>query len=201
MPERKTMPEMERRSFPGVEVRAEAADGEDMPAIVGRAAVFDALSEEMWGFRERIEKGAFAATIAEDDIRALVNHSPDYVLGRNRSSTLSLAEDDDGLSVRIEPPDTRYARDLVTSIERSDVSGMSIGFQTLTDEWNVEDGDPVRTLKAVRLFDVSVVTFPAYPQTDVALRSLMAFRGRSMRSVRRELDLMEAGYGVKRTTT
>ena len=120
--------------------------------------------------------GAFEATLAEDDIRALINHRDEYVLGRNRAGTLRLAEDDEGLSVRIEPPETSYARDLVASIERGDISGMSIGFRTITDEWNMEDGEPVRTLKAVRLYDVSPVTFPAYPATDVALRALTAFR-------------------------
>ena len=137
--------------------------------------MFDRLSEDLGGFRERIAPGAFEATLAEDDIRALINHRDEYVLGRNRADTLRLAEDDEGLSVRIEPPETSYARDLVASIERGDISGMSIGFRTITDEWHLEDGEPVRTLKAVRLYDVSPVTFPAYAATDVALRALSAF--------------------------
>ena len=168
--------ELERRSWNTAELRAEPPEGGGLPVIVGRAAVFDALSEDLGGFRERVAPGAFAATIAEDDIRALINHSPDYVLGRNRAGTLKLAEDGEGLSVRITPPDTSYARDLIASIERGDMSGMSFGFRTITDEWNMEDGETVRTLKAVRLFDVSAVTFPAYPQTDVAVRALTAFR-------------------------
>ena len=168
--------ELERRSWNTAELRAEPPEGGGLPVIVGRAAVFDALSEDLGGFRERVAQGAFAATIAEDDIRALINHSPDYVLGRNRAGTLKLAEDGEGLSVRITPPDTSYARDLIASIERGDMSGMSFGFRTITDEWNMEDGETVRTLKAVRLFDVSAVTFPAYPQTDVAVRALTAFR-------------------------
>ncbi len=168
--------ELERRSWNTAELRAEPPEGGGLPVIVGRAAVFDALSEDLGGFRERVAQGAFAATIAEDDIRALINHSPDYVLGRNRAGTLKLAEDGEGLSVRITPPDTSYARDLAASIGRGDMSGMSFGFRTITDEWNIEDGETVRTLKAVRLFDVSPVTFPAYPQTDVAVRALTAFR-------------------------
>ena len=166
----------ERRALRGAELRAETAEGAAVPAIVGHAAVFDSLSEDLGGFRERIAPGAFSTTIGEDDIRALFNHRDDYVLGRNLAGTLKLAEDDTGLSVKIEPPDTTFARDLATSIERGDISGMSIGFRTITDEWNMEDGDPVRTLRAVRLYDVSPVTFPAYPQTDVAVRSLAAFR-------------------------
>ena len=171
------MNKLERRTLEAVELRAESPGNDDtMPALVGHAAVFGRLSEDLGGFRERIAPGAFEATLAEDDIRALINHRDEYVLGRNRAGTLRLAEDDEGLSVRIEPPATSYARDLVASIERGDISGMSIGFRTIADEWNMEDGEPVRTLKAVRLYDVSPVTFPAYPATDVALRALSAFR-------------------------
>ena len=171
------MNKLERRALEAVELRAESPGNDDeMPALVGHAAVFDRLSEDLGGFRERVAPGAFAATLAEDDIRALINHRNEYVLGRNRADTLRLAEDDEGLSVRIEPPETSYARDLVASIERGDISGMSIGFRTIADEWNMEDGEPVRTLKAVRLYDVSPVTFPAYPATDMALRALTAFR-------------------------
>ena len=165
----------ERRALHGAELRAEPSEGAQ-PVIIGHAAVFDSLSEDLGGFRERIAPGAFAATIAEDDIRALFNHSSDQVLGRNRAGTLKLAEDDAGLSVRIEPPDTNAARDVVTLIGRGEISGMSIGFRTLADEWNIEDGEPVRALRAARLFDVSPATFPAYAQTDVAVRSLEAFR-------------------------
>lgn len=168
---------LERRALPVVELRAVAGDGEGgLPSITGHAAVFDQLSEDLGGFREQMSPGAFAASIGEDDIRALFNHSPDHVLGRNRSGTLTLAEDRTGLAINIIPPDTAFARDLVVLIERGDISEMSIGFRTITDEWNVEDGEPVRTVKAVRLFDVSPVTFPAYPQTDVAVRSLSAYQ-------------------------
>ncbi len=191
------MNDLERRALSAVELRAEPGDGA-MPAIVGHAAVFDALSEDLGGFRERIAPGAFAATIAEDDIRALSNHDRGQVLGRNRAGTLALNEDETGLAVRIEPPDTTFARDLIVSIERGDITGASIGFRTLTDEWNLEDGEPVRTVKAVRLFDVSPVTFPAYPQTDVALRALKTFQETRMppfpwrrNLARRKLALME----------
>ena len=167
-------PTIERRAFAMVELRVEGAD--DGPKrVVGHAAVFDSLSEDLGGFRERVARGAFAATIATDDIRALFNHDPNQVLGRNRAGTLKLAEDETGLAIAITPPDTQVGRDLLVSIERGDVSQMSFGFQTLSDEWVMEAGDEVRTLKAVRLFDVSPVTFPAYPQTDVALRALAAW--------------------------
>ena len=159
----------------GLELRAEVGDG-DVPAIFGHAAVFNSMSEDLGGFREQIAPGAFAQTIAEDDIRALFNHRDDYVLGRNRSGTLTLGEDDAGLSVRMQPPDTDYARNLIMLIQRGDVSGMSFGFTTISDEWQMQDGEPLRTLKAVRLYDVSPVTFPAYPQTDVGARAQQSDR-------------------------
>lgn len=174
---------IERRAWQPVEVRVDQQDGE--PAkIVGHAAVFNELSEKLWGFRERIEPGAFAETIKSDDVRALWNHNPDWVLGRNRAGTLTLAEDGKGLAVEIIPPDTQWARDLLTSIQRGDVNQMSFGFQVMDEAWGKEDGETIRTLKKVRLFDVSVVTFPAYPQTDAGVRS-------DLKALREHIEALE----------
>lgn len=163
---------IERRAYQPVEVRV--SDDGEAPKIVGHAAVFDELSEPlgfMYPFREKIKRGAFRESIGVDDVRALWNHNPDWVLGRNKAGTLRMREDDRGLAVEIDPPDTQWARDLLTSIRRGDVNQMSFGFQVIDDDWSTENGESVRTLKKVRLFDVSVVTYPAYPQTDVAVRS------------------------------
>ncbi len=160
----------EMRTVP-IELRVE---GGDSPKIVGHAAVFGKWSEDLGGFREKIAPGAFSKTIGEGDIRALFNHDPNYVLGRNTSGTLTLEEDKKGLKVSIEPPDTQWARDLTTSIERGDINQMSFGFRTVKDQWTTpKDGNDVkRELLEVELFDVSPVTFPAYPQTDVGVRSI-----------------------------
>lgn len=169
----------EVRTFDVCEFRIERRDGE-APRIVGHAAVFNQLSEDLGGFREQIAPGAFSAAIKEDDIRALFNHNPDHVLGRNRAGTLSLREDDKGLAIEIVPPDTQMARDLMISMDRGDITQMSFGFRVRPNGYNwAEDNDGVviRTLTAVRLFDVSPVTYPAYPQTDVAVRSLEQWRG------------------------
>lgn len=144
--------------------------------LVGHAAVFNEPTEiDNWwfSFREQIAPGAFKATIKEDDIRALFNHNPDYILGRNTAGTLELSEDEKGLKTIIQPPDTQAARDVITSIERGDISQMSFAFQVLEEEWAYgEEKEPdLRTIKKVRLFDVSPVTFPAYEGTDIALRS------------------------------
>lgn len=169
----------ERRTFT-FEFRA---DG-DAPKIAGHAALFNTDADIGGYYTERILPGAFAETIGKDDIRALFNHNPDYVLGRNKANTLSLSEDERGLAVEISPPDTQTARDLMTSIRRGDVSQMSFGFYTLDAEWKTENGHDVRVLKTLQLFDVSPVTFPAYAQTDVSVRSateIMADRPQPVR--------------------
>ncbi len=149
-----------------------AGDGDDKAKIIGYSAVFDQLSDDLGGFREKIQKGAFAKSISEDDIRALFNHDPNYVIGRNKNSTLKLEEDDHGLKVEIEPPDTQFANDLLKQIERGDINQMSFGFVTRKDEWDeTDENNPIRTLLDVQLWDVSPVTYPAFPQTSVGIRS------------------------------
>ena len=175
MKEKRKKNEIERRNFSVMDFRA-ITDDQGLRHITGYAAVFNTLSDDFGWFREKIAPGAFTETIKNDDIRALKNHNSDYVLGRNKSQTLSLSEDARGLRIDITPPDTQWAKDLMVSIERKDVDQMSFGFQTLTDEWNLVDGDDVRTLIKVKLFDVSPVTFPAYPDTEIGLRSLEEYR-------------------------
>lgn len=162
--------------LPLKEIRINESDGGT--CIEGHAAVFDSWSETLGGifpFKEKVRKGAFAESIGRDDIRALFNHDPNYVLGRNRAGTLELVEDDVGLRVRITPPDTSWARDITMSIRRGDISQMSIGFVVEDDEWSSKDGIDTRELKKVRLFDVSPVTFPAYTATDVGVRAMQEY--------------------------
>lgn len=161
---------IERRFSPFAELRV--ADDDKGKRFVGYAAVFEKLSEPMWGFREKIAPGAFADTL-DEDVRALWDHESKYVLGRNKSGTLSIKEDERGLLSEITPPDTQWANDLMTSVNRGDINQMSFGFITIEETWNEEDPkNIVRTLNKVKLFDVSIVTYPAYPDTSVAVRSL-----------------------------
>lgn len=162
----------ERRFYIATELRL-VGDGA-AAKMVGHAAKFDVLSEDLGGFRERIAPGTFAKTIQSADIRALYNHDVNLVLGRNKAGTLRLSEDTAGLAFEIDPPDTQYARDLGVSMKRGDVNQMSFGFSTLQDKWAKIDGEWVRTLLEVELYDVSPVTYAAYPQTDVAVRALQA---------------------------
>jgi hypothetical protein len=164
------MPDMERRAFP-VELRAqEGSDGQRH--IEGHAAVFNSISEEIFGFKEIIMPGAFAGAIGRSDIRALVNHNPNYILGRLKAGTLSAQEDQRGLAVDIIPPDTQYARDLLVSIDRGDIDQMSFMFTVKRDEWAENNGEVVRTIYEFdQIYDVSPVTFPAYTETDVSARA------------------------------
>jgi HK97 family phage prohead protease len=155
---------MERRFTSGeIEVRSKGGQ----VFIEGHAAVFDRLSQNLGGFVERVMRTAFEKTLKEADVRALKNHDPNYVLGRNTARTLDLATDDSGLYYRIIPPDTSYARDLLVSLERGDVDQSSFAFYAVEDDWGLTENDfPVRDLLQVSLIDVSVVTYPAYLDTD-----------------------------------
>lgn len=161
---------IERRSAPVREFRAVREDDKP-PRLTGYAAVFDSLSEDLGGFRERIAKGAFAAVLG-DDVRSLWNHDPNFLLGRTASGTLRLAEDEVGLAIENDMPDTAFARDLGVLIDRGDVREMSFAFTVGDDVWTAEGDEVTRTITRIdRLYDVSPVTFPAYPDTSVAARA------------------------------
>ena len=144
---------------------------------VGYAARYDALSQNLGGFVERISPTAFRKTLKQTDVRALFNHQPDFLLGTTRSGTLRLSNESDGLAYEIDLPDTTVGRDVATLLERGDITGSSFGFRTIADDWDKsKDGFPVRTLKEVALRDIGPVTFPAYPDASSALRSLAEAR-------------------------
>lgn len=153
------------------ELRAMPQDGKPSK-ICGHAANFNSMSQDLGGFTERIAPGAFKNSLLTDDVRALWNHDANIVLGRNKSGTLTLLEDSQGLYFEIDAPDTQLVRDMVIGpITRGDVSQCSFGFYTIADHWEEIDGQVIRTLLEVELLDVSPVTYPAYNSTDVAMRS------------------------------
>ena len=168
------MLDIEYRSWPIEELRVSDEDG--AKRVEWYASVFDSPSENMWGVTEFVGRRAFTKTLQEHDIRALFNHDPNLVLGRNKADTLKLHVDTKGLRASVTPPDTQWARDLMVSVERGDVSAGSFGFQVLKDDIREgPDGGIIRELKEVRLFDVSLVTYPAFPGTDgtASVRSLL----------------------------
>lgn len=165
------MSEYERRTIDGAELRVSKPD-DGPPRIAGYAARFNSLSGNLGGFVEKIAPGAFKRALAErQDVRALFNHDPNYVIGRTGANTLTLREDETGLWMEAQPPDTTWARDLLTSISRGDISQMSFAFSVAPngDAVDPKAKPPVRTLLDVDLFDVSPVTYPAYEQTQVSV--------------------------------
>lgn len=171
----------ERRYFAVKELRiAEpSAESGGIGILEGYAAVYDSWSEDLGFFKERIKRGAFKSALKGSDCRALFNHDPSLILGRQSAGTLRLEEDGNGLFMSVDLPDTQCARDLVVSVNRGDITQQSFQFEVEEDEW-VEDrksGRAERTITRFKeVFDVSPVTFPAYTDTTVAKRSLDNFR-------------------------
>ncbi|MDK8641326.1 HK97 family phage prohead protease [Niallia taxi] len=150
----------------------------DEPHVIsGYAAVFNSKATIGDWFEETIAPGAFARSISENgDIRALFNHNWDHVLGRTKSGTLKLEEDERGLSFEIELPNTTLAKDLAESLKRGDISQCSFGFIPTSETWNYDVEPMQRTINEVELYEISVVSIPAYEDTEVSLvRSKAAF--------------------------
>ncbi len=164
--------ELERRCVPSGMLSLRS--GGDAAVVEGYAAVYDSETSIGGSFREVIRRGAFDRALAGDtDVVALWNHDPNYVLGRRSAGNLELRSDERGLWFRVSLPDTQYARDVAELLRRGDVTGASFGFRVRRDRWaQAEDDDtPLRELLDVDLYDVSVVTFPAYKATSVSLAS------------------------------
>jgi HK97 family phage prohead protease len=141
--------------------------------VVGYGAVFNRLSNDLGGFTERIEPGAFDGR-TDDDVRFLLNHDPNYIFGRTISGTLNLSIDSIGLRYEVTLPDTQSASELAVSLERGDITQSSFAFTVAEDDWDQdENNNMIRTIRRVsRLWDVSAVVYPAYPEATVGLRSM-----------------------------
>lgn len=171
---------IERRTYAVKEIQFEAAAQEkdeagnitkQLPSrIRGHAAVFNSPTDMGW-FVEEVAPGFFANAIKTSDVRMLFNHNPNYVLGRTKAGTLTLREDERGLYTENEMPDTQFAKDLAISMQRGDIDQMSFAWTTKKDKWEkMADGRSKRTLvEAEEIFDTSVVTYPAYEDTDVTV--------------------------------
>ena len=184
--------EMEKRFF-GVKLE-KRMDGESTEqVVVGHAAVFDQLSEDLGGFKERIHKNAFD-DVLDNDVRAFFNHDPNHLLARVSSGTLKLSIDEKGLKYEFSVPDTSSGRDLLVSMERGDISQSSFAFTIQDDSWDKENGRDIRTINKVkRLYDVSPVSIPAYPGANdlaVAQRGLAIYKEKKQRKDE-EIDLIK----------
>ena len=140
--------------------------------IEGYFAVFNSDYPLWEGASERVAPGAFAETLG-NDIRALCDHDTRIVLGRTVAGTLTLSEDERGLfgAIKVNPADTE-AMNLYARVQRGDVSQCSFGFDILDEEYIINpDGSELWLIRKVKLYEVSVVTFPAYEETSVSARS------------------------------
>lgn len=145
-------------------------DGGDL-FIEGYFAVFNSPYELWSGATESVAPGAFANTLGED-IRALINHETRLVIGRNKAGTLELKEDTHGLwgKVKINPND-QDAMNLYERVKRGDVDQCSFGFDITKEDTEIrEDGSVHWTIREVKLYEVTVATFPAYEETSVSAR-------------------------------
>lgn len=156
------------------EVRAQG----DAVAVEGYAAVFNQEVEIGRWFREVIAPGAFREAIGRDDVPLLINHSG-LPLARSRAGvgTLALTEDDHGLKIRADlDTDDPDVQSVVGKMRRGDLDKMSFAFVATDERWDETGETPLRTVYKAHLFDVSVVTMPAYDGTEIGLRNLQAHR-------------------------
>lgn len=155
----------------GVELRAEVKGD----VLHGHAAVFEQIAD-LPHHGEQLARSAFDAVLADKttDVRALFNHDPNLLLGRQSAGTLKVSVDSTGLPFEVSLPNTSAGRDVRELAERGDLTGASFAFIPGTDTWSRgKDGRQVRTHTSVaRLLDVSPVTFPAYDGASVSMRSM-----------------------------
>jgi len=141
--------------------------------IGGYVALWNSLSGDLGGFRERIRPGAFARTLElvkkkEADVLALVEHDSRGILGRLSAGNLALYEDSHGLAFTLELPPTTLGRDTATLVARGILAGCSFAFSVVQEHWEKSGGQSIRELREVRLFECSIVSTPAYGQTSVS---------------------------------
>ena len=166
-----------------------AVDDEQM-IVEGYSLRFDKMSNDLGGFVESISPEALKDTDLSD-VRCLIDHDSSKVLGRTTSETLELTVDDEGLFFRCQLPNTSYAKDLYENIRLGNINQCSFGFILDEDGDSFEkrdDGLFKRTLNKIKsLFDVSIVTYPAYDDTDVApaLRSIEAIKESEQEELRK----------------
>ena len=160
--------------------------------IEGYFAVFNSVYQIGPGMAETIDAHAFDGTM-DDDIRALINHDTTLVIGRTKAGTLELRADDHGLWGRVLiNPNDQDALNVYARVARGDVSQCSIGFDILNEDTEVSGQDVHWTIKEIRLYEVSICTFPAYEETEIQARKN---EGETLK--KRELEHWKARMSAK----
>lgn len=169
-----TKKEVRTFAFEEMECRV---DDSDKTMLTGYAAKFNSFTDLGW-FKERIKSSAFD-DVLDNDVRCLKNHDPNLIIGRTKNKTLRLKTNSVGLQFENDMPDTQTGRDVLEEVRSGLLSGCSFAFTVAEDDWKYFDDDrpAERTIvKIGQLFDVGPVTYPAYPDTTVAARSLEAVK-------------------------
>ena len=143
---------------------------------IGRKIVgmipYNSLSEDLGGFREIISPGAFRRTLeAKSKVLAFWDHNTGMPLGSTEAGTMKLVDSLQGLHFEIDAPRSSWGEDSLESVRRGDITGCSFGFNVIKDDWETESDQRIRHLREVELFEISVVSFPAYPGTKVNVRN------------------------------
>jgi len=177
---------MEKRIF-NIENRFETKeDGQEV--VVGYGSIFNSRSENLGGFYEYISPTAISEeTIAKSDVRALINHDANLILARSTSGTLDLSVDEKGLKYEFEIPETSYGKDLAINMKNGNLNQSSFAFTVGSDVWSSDDdGNDIRTITSIdKLYDISVVSYPAYSQAASDL--VVAQRGLAMYKEKQEI--------------
>lgn len=193
----------------GIETQYEVRQKGESRSVAGYASVFNSMSEDLGGFREIITPGAFRSVLDnKPDIRALINHDTGRVIGRTAAGTLSLEEDRTGLRFNVSLPPTPEGNALYTSIQRGDISGASFGFRLDYEDYDVsfQGEELIREIRNIaQLYEISVVTFPAYRATEVSARHAKHILNKthpgnhrsSVNALRIKLLNLQPSYGTK----
>jgi uncharacterized protein len=188
-------PEVRTFALADAEVRVETTEA-GKPIMRGIALRYGSLSVPLRDsknreFREKFAPGAFSRALATGaDVRALINHDKNLILGRNVSGTLRLFDEPDALRFEIDPPDTELSRHYIEAVRRGDLSGMSFRFYKIADRWEGAGGVTIREVISADLDDISIVAYPAYPDTEVATRSLDEYHRSQSRWDQRRASVM-----------
>ena len=159
--------------------------------VEGLAALFNTVADIGGQFYEQITPRAFRKTLKESDQVALWNHNSDLVLGRKSAGTLDLEEDERGLAFSLHmSPEITAQRDAWLHVQRGDVKGASFGFEVLEEDWDRKT--KTRTIKQVRLHEISLTAFPAYAETEATARSIMEARGIDFESNTESPDALDS---------
>lgn len=175
-----------KQFFPSVELRAYKTEEEESRMLVeGYAIVFNSESRDLGGFTEVVKENALDKALERNtDVLALYGHDYQNVLGRQSADTLQLEKDERGIKFTLDLPNTQLGRDVYTLVERGDLKGNSFGFTVEKDSWDKKGDKVIRTIEQVRdLFEISIVSLPAYEATELTKRNYEEFTDDVMEAI------------------